>query len=154
VPTPFERLIAAVDRIRVIPTTLGYATRQVEVITLTWPGARRGEGLRSGVTIVVAGILSPRPKVQDAQLTRLNHSPGLVQRGDFLVDGISATYTEAFLSGSALAANEERRYRITRVANDSEVAVPEAVTGLCGLAWLWKRSDPLGFRLLLRPVDA
>lgn len=85
---------------------------RVYVETVTWSGGRRGVGTPTTASIE----LDPQPEVKmpgGQGALHFERTPsGRLQEGECQLSGISLTYTEAELLGSALGPAVELRYRI------------------------------------------
>ncbi len=155
-PTLLEDLIEVVDDVRDVPSDIGYYLRDVEIVKRSWPGTARGKGKLANAPVSSILTIAPRPKIQDAKLSRRHRNAGYVQEGSLFVTGVSATLTDAQIRGKDLTANEELLYRVTKAEDSIEVAVPEgagdATDGLFRLVYAWRRGHPLGWELVLSPI--
>lgn len=79
-------------------------------------------------------------------------SAGIVESGDLRLFFVSATLSEAVIRGTLYEENEELLYRVEKVADTIEAAVPEATTGLFRLKAWWRRPHPMGWTLTLSPI--
>lgn len=97
-------LIELVDDVRhtVVDEAAGLRLFDVVVRVVTWAGGAPGRGAASARDLA----LHPRPKVRPANRFRLGEA-GRVQEGELEVSRISATYTEAELTGAPLGADQE-----------------------------------------------
>lgn len=100
-----DDMIACADELRGDIADTEFQTRLhvVKTRTRTWSGAKVGLGSSTDVDVT----LTPKPRV-GAVDTRLRMAePGKYQEGDRVVRKVSATYTEAQLTGGTVAANAE-----------------------------------------------
>ncbi len=100
-----DDLVGLVDEVRdqVIDQEVGMRLRTVATRRRTWSGGQPGSGTPTDTDTP----LSPTPKVSEPPARLVAAAPGRYQDGDLLVTRISATYTEADLTGGSLGAGEE-----------------------------------------------
>ena len=88
---------------------------EVKTVTRTWDGAERGLGGFTDVTVIIA----PRPRVKEPAPYMERSSVGSYEKGDRIVDKLSATLTKTDLTGGKLGALVEFFW----VINDEAYAV-------------------------------
>ena len=98
-----DDLIPCVDSARDIINDFGLRPYVVLMRTRTWSGTQPGDGTATDVDVAIA----PVPKVSHPSPRLIANSGGTIQEGDRMVSKISASYTEAQLTGNPLAANAE-----------------------------------------------
>jgi hypothetical protein len=147
-----DGIIPCVDQARQVAKDIGWRIRSVTLVRKVWPGAK-GEGRQSETSLIDILTISPAPRVRDARQVHKHYAIGMMEEGDIFVDAITATLTEAQIKGTGLAAGEELFYRVLVVADTQESSdVPEATAGLYRLTQAWRRPNPIGWQLNLRPV--
>lgn len=99
-----DDLIPLIDDVRdeVVDGVAGLRLHTVATRLRTWSGASRGLGVATDVDTPIA----PKPKVIDEPNLRVSEG-GRYEDSDRVVEKISATYTEAQLTGSAATALQE-----------------------------------------------
>jgi len=98
-----DDMVAIADAGRGIAEDLGLRLKTVVVRTRTWDGGEVGRGSASDSDLT----LDPVPKARPPSPRELATPGGVYEDGDRVVDKISATYTEAQLSGRPIAADTE-----------------------------------------------
>ena len=98
-----DDLIPCVDSARDIINDFGLRPYVVLMRTRTWSGSEPGSGTSSDVDVAI----DPVPKVSYPSPRLIANSGGTIQEGDRMVSKISASYTEAQLTGNPLGANVE-----------------------------------------------
>ncbi len=98
-----DDMIAIADDGRDIAVSLGLRLHTVAVRTRTWDGGEVGRGMANDADLT----LDPAPKVRPPSAREIAGAPGVYEDGDRIVDRISATYTEAQLSGRPIPAASE-----------------------------------------------
>ncbi len=108
---PFrDDLIAIVDDVRqsVLVDCTQRRFRAVTLRRVTWAGTELGDrGPDDEDPLVLDIEVIPRPRVRDLEPRLVQHQGGVFERGDRIVDRVSATYTEAQLTGRPLERNEQ-----------------------------------------------
>ncbi len=153
--TVMEGLVGVVDEVRGIASTLGYWIKDVVAVKRTWSGARVGHGTADSLSDEDLFTIAPRPKVEDAQLRRIHDTAGLITEGSLFVSQITATLTEEEIRGVFDNENEEQVWRVERVTGGGSKFPegPVAAAGLYRAVWFWRRPDPIGWQMLLQPLN-
>jgi hypothetical protein len=109
--TLVDDLIDVTDDIRELADDFGTRPFKVELVTVTWSGRRRGEGVASEV----ATEIKPRPEFVDTGLRAELRGNGRDEEGNALLRGVSLRYAagELYALPGDVGASEERFYRIT-----------------------------------------
>lgn len=98
-----DDMVAIADQGRSIADDLGLRLHTVVVRTTTWSGTEVGRGTATHADLT----LEPPPKVKSPTPRMIAAAPGLFEEGDRVVEKISATTTEAQLTGRPLASSKE-----------------------------------------------
>jgi len=98
-----DDLQPCVDAARQQLVDLGLRPYTVTVRTRVWSGGEPGSGTPTDTDLE----LTPRPRVMNPSPRLVAASPGVYEDGDLLVDKISRDYTEAQLTGRAIADDAE-----------------------------------------------
>jgi hypothetical protein len=100
-----DDLITLVDEIRedIIDDLAELRLHTVRTVLRTWTGAQPGLGTATDTKV----DLAPKPRVRAPSPRLVTAAPGKFEEGDRVVDRVSATYTEAQLTGGTLTAKQE-----------------------------------------------
>jgi hypothetical protein len=114
-PNLLDNLIGSVvDPLRAqLYPLLGNKQHQVHLVRRTWSGGARGSGT---ATVTVDVTITPAPAVQFENDEQAQHyeleGSGRSEEGHAVVSEVSLQYTEADLTGGAIAVGDEFYYRI------------------------------------------
>lgn len=98
-----DDLLSVVDGGRQLAEDLGLRQRTVATRLRTWSGGKPGSGTPTDVDTEI----SPAPKVREPPGRFVHETAGRFVEGDLQITKISATYTDAQLTGGTLAAGAE-----------------------------------------------
>lgn len=149
--TTMEGLIGTIDNARSCASLIGYWIKDVIAARRRWPGPKVGEGVNPVIDDLFT--IDPRPKVQDARLTRIHERVGIVEGGTLLVSQITATLSSDDIRGRFDDVRDELVWRVEKVADTREDIEVEGATGLFKATWYWRRPDPMGWEMLLVPIN-
>lgn len=151
--TTAEGFIDVVDDARRCASDIGYWIKDVIAVRRVWPGPRVGDGLPEDISIDDDFTIDPRPRVEDASLTRIHERVGFIEQGSLLVTQISATISDEDIRGKFDDPLAERFWRVEKVADTREDTILEGPTGRFKATWYWRRPDPMGWQMLLVPIN-
>lgn len=105
-------MVPVADELRALADEFGVRQWDVYRVVRTWSGSRPGTPTATSFTDVATAI-TPIPEVLEVDSMRLQLPPtGTYEDGDVKLTGISRTYTEAELTGTASTANVEVFYKL------------------------------------------
>lgn len=140
--TLIDELVPVVDDLRGLYASMGVLPVRAYVVRRVWSGARRGEGTLSLTSITE---ITPTPVV-DARPRDTLIAAGRREMGDVTLTEVSLTYTQAELTGGALAANAECFWRLVGVGGQLQSARDYVVRD----APMVDRTKHLGWRVELK----
>lgn len=98
-----DDVIPVIDEARELVDDLGLRLCTVQTRLRTWTGSVPGDGSSSDVDTDI----EPTPKVREPWPRLIADAPGTYETGDRLISKVSATYTEAQLTGGTLFNSQE-----------------------------------------------
>lgn len=135
---------AIANRVRAIPGEHGLRPYRVEVLIVSWSGARTGEGVRTESSLEILESGQP-PKVRfvnDEERMLSNLPAGSIDVGPITPDHLSGGTTWDDLTGESAATHEQVLYRVTG---------PEFPNGALYVREQGNSARAIQYKLRLRP---